>query len=104
ADYIMMARMPPKEEGQEPDVIVLPETVVPLLQNRVQPQVWESWIDVARERGSTLLMGVPLHDRDGARDLYTNSAIAITADTRVEDIISADVPRYDKLHLVPFGE
>ena len=104
ADYIMMARMPPKEEGQEPDVIVLPETVVPLLQNRMQPQVWESWIDVARKRGSTLLMGVPLHDRDGARDLYTNSAIAITADTRVEDIISADVPRYDKLHLVPFGE
>ena len=104
ADYLMMARVAPKEEGREPDVIVLPETVVPLLQNRVQPEIWRSWIDVARERDSTLLMGVPLHDHDGVRDRYTNSAITITADTSVEQIVRAEVPRYDKFHLVPFGE
>ena len=105
ADYLMLSRVAPKEAGKEPDITVLPETVVPLLQDRVHPQVWMSWLDVARERGTTLLMGVPLHDRIGGRDRYTNSAIAFGPDTSLEAIASAQLPlRYDKVHLVPFGE
>lgn len=105
ADYMMLARLAPKEEGREPDITVLPETVVPLLQDRVHPQVWSNWIDIARERGTTLLMGVPLHDRKDGRDRYTNSVIAFDENAPVEALMQAQPSqRYDKAHLVPFGE
>lgn len=105
ADYMMLARLEPKEPGREPDLIVLPETVVPLLQNRVAPQVWESWLNVARERGSTVLMGVPLHDRIDGQDHYSNSAIAFDGTATSQALATATPPmRYDKVHLVPFGE
>lgn len=105
ADYMMLARLAPKDGGREPDLIVLPETVVPLLQDRVHPKVWAEWVAIARERNTTLLMGVPLHDRQHGRDRYTNSTIAFDGDTPVEALVNAQTPlRYDKVHLVPFGE
>lgn len=105
ADYMMLARVEPKQPGQEPAITVLPETVVPLLQDRVHPQVWSRWRDVARERSTTLLMGLPLHERVDGRSRYTNSTIALDADTSVDDIVNMRVAlRYDKVHLVPFGE
>lgn len=105
ADYMMLARVEPKQADQEPDLTVLPETVVPLLQNRVNPDVWRRWVNIARERGTTLLMGLPLHDRIDGQDRYTNSTVAFDGTTQVEDIVSATLPmRYDKSHLVPFGE
>ncbi|NLC37454.1 MAG: apolipoprotein N-acyltransferase [Alcaligenaceae bacterium] len=104
-DYMMLTRLAPKETGQEPALTVLPETVVPLLQDRVPPEVWEHWINIARERDTTLLMGLPLRDRIDGRDRYTNSTVAFDGNTQVDDIINARLPlRYDKVHLVPFGE
>ena len=105
ADYMMLARVEPKQADREPDLTVLPETVVPLLQNRVHPDVWSRWLAIARERNTTLLMGVPLHDRVDGQDRYTNSAVAFDGNTQVEDIVNATLDlRYDKSHLVPFGE
>lgn len=105
ADYMMLARVEPKQPGQEPAITVLPETVVPLLQDRVHPQVWSRWSDIARERSTTLLMGLPLHQRVGNLSRYTNSTIALDADTTVDDIVHMRMAlRYDKVHLVPFGE
>ena len=105
ADYMMLARAEPKEPGREPDITVLPETVVPYLQDRVDPQVWARWIAIAQERNTTVLMGVPLHERVGDEDRYTNSTIAFDGNTEVEDIMQLRLPlRYDKVHLVPFGE
>lgn len=105
ADYMMLARLAPKDGGREPDITVLPETVVPLLQDRVHPRVWTDWLAIARERGTTLLMGVPLHERVDGRNRYTNSAIAFDGEASAEAIAAARTPlRYDKVHLVPFGE
>src|SRR5690606_40795114 len=104
ADYMMLARLAPKEEGREPDITVLPETVVPLLQDRVHPQVWSNWIDIAREHGTTLLMGVPLHDRKDGRDRYTNSVIAFDENAPAEALMPAPPSqRYANAHLVTLG-
>lgn len=105
ADYMMLARAEPKETGQEPALTVLPETVVPYLQDRVQPQLWSRWIEIARERDTTLLMGLPLHEQTGGKNRYTNSTLAFDGSATAEDIIELRLPfRYDKVHLVPFGE
>src|SRR5690606_940987 len=98
-------RLAPKQEGQEQVITVLPETVVPLLQDRVHPQVWSRWLEIARERDTTLLMGVPLHEQVDGQNRYTNSTVAFDGNASLEDIAQARLPlRYDKVHLVPFGE
>lgn len=105
ATYMKLAALPPKEADGAPDLIVLPETVMPLFQDRFAPQAWQQWLDIARERDARIIMGVPLHDRDGSRELYTNSAIGFDAATPLSALIGADTAlRYDKHHLVPFGE
>lgn len=101
--YMQLAALPPKEADAAPTLIILPETVVPLFQDRLPPETWQQWLDVAQQRDATLLMGVPLFDRQ--TNQYTNSAIALDRNTRLADILSGHTPhRYDKQHLVPFGE
>lgn len=103
--YLTMAGLPPKAADGAPKIIVLPETVVPLFQNRVDPSLWQRWIDVARERNAGVILGVPLADTQGDLTRYTNSAIGITANTPLNAIIAGRPDlRYDKHHLVPFGE
>lgn len=105
ADYLQLALLAPREADSAPDLIVLPETVIPLLQNRVDPELWQQWLGVAAQRNARIIMGVPLHDQAGRRDRYTNSAIAFDARTPIDAIMSAQIDdRYDKHHLVPFGE
>ena len=75
-----------------------PETVIPLLPDQVDPVWWQALVDRFRQPGRAALIGLPLgNEREG----YTNSAAGISAAT-------ADLPggfyRYDKHHLVPFGE
>lgn len=104
-DYLQLASLAPREPDSAPDLIVLPETVIPLLQDRISPDLWKQWLSVARQSQATLILGVPLHDQTDGRDRYTNSAIALTADTPIDALMSAQVAdRYDKHHLVPFGE
>jgi apolipoprotein N-acyltransferase len=105
ATYMKLAALAPKEADGEPDLIVLPETVMPLFQDRFAPQAWQQWLDIARERDARIIMGVPLHDRHDGRDRYTNSAIGFDATTPLSALLGADTAlRYDKHHLVPFGE
>lgn len=102
--YLHLAGLPPKEAGANPALIILPETVMPLFQNRIAPQTWQRWLDVANARQATLLMGIPLHTSNG-EDRYTNSVIAFNGATPLASLQAGTAGyRYDKHHLVPFGE
>ncbi|AEC20619.1 apolipoprotein N-acyltransferase [Pusillimonas sp. T7-7] len=105
AAYLELAELAPKEPDGAPDLIVLPETVIPLFQDRIAPQIWQQWLAVAQERNAKIIMGIPLHDRPNNTDRYTNSAIAFDASTPLHALTSGAIQlRYDKHHLVPFGE
>jgi len=103
--YMELAALPPREPGMDPAVIVLPETIMPLFQNRYQPAVWEQWQGIADQRNAALVMGAPLHTSTPQGDRYTNSVIGFDAATPTEHLLSGQTDmRYDKHHLVPFGE
>jgi apolipoprotein N-acyltransferase len=75
------------------ELIVTPETAIPVLPRQLPDDALPSLIAHLRAKGSAALIGIPLERADGE---YTNSVIGI-------DARSADY-RYDKHHLVPFGE
>lgn len=79
-------------EQHPASLIVFPETAFPLLANEIPGDVVEEMDRIAREAKATLLFGVPVED---GPDVYTNSALTRGA---------AGIQRYDKHHLVPFGE
>src|SRR5690606_22088188 len=86
--YMQLAAMPPREAGMDPAVIVLPETIMALFQNRYPRQMWEQWLQIARQRNAAIIMGAPLHSRGPDGDLYTNSAIGFDGATPVEQLLS----------------
>lgn len=74
------------------DVVVLPETTLPMLSEHLPEGYLESLDARARERGSTLLAGVFV--REESNQIF-NALISLG---------EADGQRYAKRHLVPFGE
>jgi apolipoprotein N-acyltransferase len=103
--YMELAALPPKAPDGKPDVIILPETVVPLFQNRVSVELWQRWINTSQKMQAPIIMGVPLNTEDAGRQVYTNSVIALTATTPLQQLLAGTpANRYHKHHLVPFGE
>lgn len=101
--YLQLAAAAPKSPDGKPQLVVLPETVIPLFQDQISPDIWEQWLHVAKIHNATVLIGAPL--RNASRNRYTNSAIALDASTSLDDLTQGDLEmRYDKHHLVPFGE
>jgi len=76
-------------------LVVGPETAIPLLPARIDaidPGYWPSLREAFDTPDRALLVGTPLGDAERG---YTNSVIGLSA---------AGSYRYDKAHLVPFGE
>jgi apolipoprotein N-acyltransferase len=79
-------------EDSSARLIVLPETAVPRFLDLVEPAFLERLKAAAARNGGDLLLGVPA--RNAAGD-YLNSVLSLGVSTST---------RYDKVHLVPFGE
>jgi apolipoprotein N-acyltransferase len=73
-------------------LIILPETAVPRIYDRVEPEALARFDAAAKRNGGDLLLGVPYRE---AQDRYYNSVVTLgTAPRQI----------YHKVHLVPFGE
>jgi apolipoprotein N-acyltransferase len=80
-------------------LIVAPETAWPVLPNQLPPEYLSRAIEGLKISGSAWLVGLPLGDSESG---YSNSAVALTGKSSAS---MQPVPyRYDKHHLVPFGE
>ncbi|MEA2014059.1 MAG: apolipoprotein N-acyltransferase [Thermodesulfobacteriota bacterium] len=77
-------------------LIVWPETAVPFCFQNYNDKS-RSIVDTARRTNSWLLFGSPGYKREGGKTSFYNSAYLLSP----EGVISG---RYDKVHLVPFGE
>ncbi len=103
ATHLGLAATPTQPGTPTPQLVLLPETALAVFQHQLSPTVWNAWRALAAEQQSTLMMGAALFDR--ATGTYTNSVIGIDHTTPLEALTSGhSAMRYDKHHLVPFGE
>jgi apolipoprotein N-acyltransferase len=77
-------------------LIIWPETAAPFyFQQRNQMQ--EAIVGIAKSTGAALLFGSPSYEGEKANISYMNSAFLLKPDGTL-------IGRYDKVHLVPYGE
>jgi apolipoprotein N-acyltransferase len=79
-----------------PDIIVWPETAVPLF-FQDENSLTEMLYDLVKEGNTHLIFGSPAYKRNGDRILYYNTAWYLSPQGEIKG-------QYNKNHLVPFGE
>ena len=101
AEQLQQAQAKPAEPGEPAELalaakpaqlILAPETAIPLLPEELPPGYLQSL--QPQTSNSAIMVGIPLGNMEQG---YTNSVIALQAS-------SQQAWRYDKHHLVPFGE
>lgn len=101
--HLQLAATPVPTGRPAPRLVLLPETALAAFQHQIDPAAWLAWKELATRQASTILMGAAILNR--STNQYTNSVIAIDRDTDLNRLIQGtDQQRYDKHHLVPFGE
>lgn len=80
---------------QPADLIATPETALPLLSHHLPPNYLPQLAAFSTQSGSHIVLGLPISDGPAR---YANSVIGVSPDQATEAY------RYDKHHLVPFGE
>ena len=81
------------------DLIILPEAAIPTLENQVQPLL-QNWQTAAEQSGSELIVGTVYHNQQ--QDRFYNSIIVLGEPEQPYQLETEN--RYNKHHLVPFGE
>lgn len=81
--------------AQRADLIATPETAIPLLTSQLPPDYLPRLSAFAQQSGSHIALGIPA--TDGPMQ-YANSMIGLSPSAATQPY------RYDKHHLVPFGE
>jgi apolipoprotein N-acyltransferase len=76
-------------------LVLAPETAIPLLPDQLGDDGWQRFAAPFRDGQRAALVGLPLGDYDAG---YTNSVAGLSKDA------PRPFYRYDKQHLVPFGE
>ena len=107
ATYARLAGVDQPVVGLAPQLIVMPETAIPVLMPEVEPAWIQALQDHAARTDATVLTGVPLVEvltPDARAVSYFNSVIALDADSRWTVNPARGGQRYDKHHLVPFSE
>ncbi len=91
--YIRLSLLSKKSK---PDLVVWPETATPFYFTR-NPELTKLVLTGIRETGTNFLIGSPAFNVKDHKIEYFNSAFLVNAAGKV-------MGRYDKSHLVPFGE
>jgi apolipoprotein N-acyltransferase len=80
------------------ELVIGPETVIPLLPGQLDPGFWQPLLAHFQQGTQAALIGLPLGDEGQG---YTNSVAGVSRETSA---LPGGYYRYDKNHLVPFGE
>ena len=93
---LLMDLTAPGSDSRPGEIVIWPESSFPYLISDVSPVV-EAVAQSLGPDGRLLAGAARMTERDGAEPAYYNSILAIRPDGAVDG-------RFDKLHLVPFGE